>query len=166
MKNIIFRNIDKIKNPPDEYIELMKQYFMALIEYIKTKKIVMDYEGKILKEHSFKSIFNNEIVINPDLSYHLNESDYQIFWAEVIKARKQLGIKVNDDSCPLIQADQRMIKAENDFIDAWENVTGISRNDLIILEDRNEYIRLSRKIFYPIMPDDIKNEYKKLGVEL
>lgn len=153
--------MEKFK-PTQEMIEAAKAVFMTMA-YVETiKPIVKRYEKAILEKHQFHIAkvwtadkpgrkMPDQIILNPDQTYLLEDSDFQLYYKETLKARDEAGLKVdNPEHCPLLVAEDLQCQAENALIVAMEPVTHLEPGRLYG-DNRKKFLDLTLKLLAPFV---------------
>ncbi len=132
----------------------MKEAAVALIAckaFEKTiRPIVEGYQRDILNRHQWHISsewvdkgLNDEIILDPERAYELNDEDAAVYYAELEIEREKSGLYVKESGyCPLLVAKHEIIEAENILIETFASQTGINCDMIYNLETRREYIDL------------------------
>jgi hypothetical protein len=130
---------------------------MAWVETVKP--IVLGYQREILANHQFRVIEKyrdgsiNEVILEPDRSYLMSDTDFAVYLAECNQARINAGLKVdNDEYCPLLVAEDNLRKARRKLIDLMEPVTSVKFDMLFNTypDNYNKYLDLILKLVVPM----------------
>jgi hypothetical protein len=140
-------------NPTNEMIEAARTVFVAMAFVETIKPVVVGYEKAILAKHQFhiakqwtdKGIAD-EIILDPDHSYLLEDADFQVYFEECNKAREAAHLKVdNPEFCPLLVAEHLQSDAENYLIESMQEVTHIEPSSLYG-DNRKKFLDLTLKL--------------------
>jgi hypothetical protein len=130
-------------NPTNEMIEAAKTVFMTMA-YTETIKPI------IAKEWTAKGM-QDQIILNPDQTYLLQDSDFQVYLQETFKARDKAGLRVdNPEFCPLLVAEDLQRQAERALIEAMEPVTHLEPARLYG-DNRKKFLDLTLKLLAPFV---------------
>jgi hypothetical protein len=137
---------------------------MAIVETIKP--IVEGYQKKILEEekysyaekwHNRRDITHADWIKDPNNTYLMNDQDFQHFMKRTRQEQARAGLKTESpEFCPLLVAEHNVIKAQNLLIDVMEPVTGIKRDDIMVMEHRRQYIDITLRLFAPMVKEAIR----------
>jgi len=92
---------------------------------------------------------NNGNKINKfDNIYLIKDTQFDIYLTNINKLYIKNGYNVEKDYCPILIADSNYITAENKFINDSLYLTKniISRKSLNLIENRNEYLKITEKL--------------------
>ena len=153
-------------HPTDAMIAAATLVFMHMAKVAVIRPIVEGYQKELLAKHQFKvrDEFSErrgaEVILDPKLSYLMPDEDFAIYDAECKAARDTAGLHVEDkDFCPLLVAENDLIKAKRTLVDVMESVTGIGHDKLMCNFDKyDEYIDLCLKLLSPY----VKNPFKEV----
>ena len=154
--------------PTEAQIHAAEAVFAAMAMEQTIRPIVETYEKAILVMHQFKiakkwedKLGTPEVILDPKLSYLLENDDFAIYHEECKQARDAAGLKVEDyDHCPLLVAGHLRIQAEIELLQAISTIpelkTFASANGLST-ELRSKAIDMTLKLLSPFCgkSDDI-----------
>ena len=113
----------------DKMIEAAERLFEAIAIERTLDPIVNGYKRAILLRlqlqvsPEFQDGSDDQVVLNPDHTYLLAESDWDLYLAEVNKARVAARLHVDEqDQCPLLMASAERVRAENELIAALREI--------------------------------------------
>lgn len=156
--------------PTSDMIHAAQTVFlcMAMVETIKP--IVTGYQKAILNKYQFKVASDkvnrghdkDEIILDPDKSYLLDDSDSQVYIEETFRERDRAGLKVsNPEFCPLLVAEHNLTKAQHILIRSMEPLTGVTLDQILCgrncLVNLKKYIELSLRLLAPFVKNPLKS---------
>jgi hypothetical protein len=144
--------------PTPEMIEAAKNVFMMMAYVDTIKPIVRGYQTRILQAHQFHIAKEwtdkghpDEIILEPDHTYLMEDSDFQVYLQETFQERDKAGLKIdNPDFCPLLVAESLLSTAENTLIDSMEPVTHLEAYR-IYGDNRKKFIDLTLRLLAPFV---------------
>ncbi len=145
-------------NPTQEMIDSAKSVFMAMALVDTIKPVVKGYEEEILNRHQYHigkewidKGMRDEIIINPDQTYLLEDPDFQVYLKEAFEARDKAGLKVdNPEFCPLLVAEHLLVDAEHLLIESMKPITQLETGR-VYGDNRKKLIDLSLKLLAPFV---------------
>ncbi len=95
-------------------------------------------------------------MVNPEDSWLLNETDFQVYLYECNEQRKAAGLHVDDiQYCPLLVAENLLRQAQRLLADTMEPVTNITADQVLCsknaLENYKKYIDLNLRLLAPFV---------------
>jgi len=132
--------------PSIEMIKTAQEVFLNMANVEVIKPSVERIQENVLKKHQFKEKKTNKIVLNDMSSYLLNENDFKVYLDECRKEEikiKLIDENFNKDFCPLLVANDNLIKAENKLINLMGKPFNIQANNLYKTEHRKKFLDLS-----------------------
>lgn len=158
------KTMPKQFNPTKEMINAAEFVYIAMAWVRTVRPIVRRYQKAILEKYQFKiaarwqgsSHKADEIILAPEQSYLLEDVDFKVYLDECNQARIKAGLHVDDpEFCPLLVAEEKLIKAEDTLIDVMEPLTGISWDDLMCseeaIENRKRFVDLTLRLLAPFV---------------
>ncbi len=144
--------------PTDEMIQAAKTVFMAMATVETIKPIVREYEKEILKKYQFhiaqswtEKGIPDEVILDPEKTYLLEDTDFQIYLKDAFQERDKAGLKVdNPEFCPLLVAEHLQCDAEYILIETMEPVTHLQPSN-IYGNNRKKLIDLTLKLLAPFV---------------
>ena len=160
--------------PTKEQINYTEIVFLSMAKVETIKPIVRKIQTEVLKKYQFKiGDFNlkrfkeeniNPVVLTENRTYLLKDSDFKIYLKECYKGYVDKGLNIEGDKlyiknkptqkdlnifdyCPLLIAQDDLIKSQTLLINSFESVTGIKKEDLFtnFPKNLNAYIDLTLK---------------------
>jgi hypothetical protein len=136
--------------------------YLAALAFEQTlRPIVLGYKKRVLEKYQFTNDGEIEIikssrpdllaqiqkrvVLDPELSYLLNQSDWDVYYQECEIERIKAGLRVErDGDCPLLVAENLTRIARAAFVDALEPASGCSLDTLLCSESSilDQYVDL------------------------
>lgn len=155
--------------PTAEQLEAARKLFAAMAMVQTVKPIVEAYQRKILAANQWKiapefverpsatarGIEEGDVILEPKLSYLLDEEDAAVFFAECDKEAAAHGFKVKPGYCPFLIADSDRMDAERALVASMADVTKINNDNIWNLgfDKRREYLDLTMRLFAPFLKD-------------
>jgi len=163
------QELKKAVNDPNR-IKAAQNLFMAMAWAETVRPIVTGYKKAILKNHQWHIAkewtdkgMPDEIVLDPEHTYLLEENDFTVYLAECNEERKKAGLYVkSDEYCPLLVADHDVTRAEWALFDAMKDITGIDGHELYG-KNREKYLDLLLKMFAPFVEVSEKEKREYVG---
>ena len=123
-------------------------YEQTIADLVKPKQqeVVSFYKFQVAEENKK---FGRETISNKDHMYLASEEDFTIYMNEMHKFYIANGFKVELGVCPLLQAESLTRTAEQAFVNASQQYTGLNVHNLICagMKHYREYIELNLKMF-------------------
>ena len=134
--------------PTQEMIDSALRVFEAMAWVQVVEPIVTAYQKEILAKHQFKTE-DGEVITTARDMYMASDADFALYHAESKEARKLTNLHVeHEDFCPLLVAENNVLKVEWRLIDSVEPLTGVSKQELYGKE-RDRYIDLILRLLAP-----------------
>ena len=143
-----------------EILDATKEVLINMAWVETVKPIVTGYQKAILDRHQFKVVKKyrdtsiDEVILDPDSSYLMSDTDFAIYLAECNQARINAGLKVeSEEFCPLLVAENNLRKARHKLIDLMAPVTSIKFDMLFqsYPDNYNKYLDLVLKLVVPMV---------------
>ena len=150
-----------LNNPPNELVKAAENVFFAMTHVSIVKPIVEAYQQKILeyekypyaeKEHERRGVTFDDYIKDAKFSYLMSDQDAQHFYKRCNEEREKSGLHVSDpEFCPLLVAENLLIKAHRVLTNLMEPITDVSFDQLICagLDTLHEYEELTLKLLAP-----------------
>lgn len=150
-----------IKTP--QMIAAAEATFLAMAAVKTLQPIVTAYQKAILAEGQWCADSKmvrcdvnpeNRVILDPKHSYLLPEASFQEYLTKTKAARDAAGLKVeHDENCPLLVAENELVKAKRALIDSLEQLTGIGADTLLCagMDEYNRYTELSLQLVAPFV---------------
>jgi hypothetical protein len=141
--------------PTEEMITAADNVCKAKAKVFMIEPIVRNYQRLILKRHQFK--VDGKVMLDPGLTYTLDETDAKVYYEESNKAREKAGLEVDDpEFCPLLVAENNLSEAKQDLIRSMKPITGgLDVSDFLCQEDGwekyNKAVDLSLRLLVPFI---------------
>lgn len=143
----------------DKMIEAAERLFEAIAIERTLDPIVNGYKKAVLLRlqlkvsPEFQDGREDLVVLHPDHAYLLAEGDWELYLAEVEKARVAAGLHVAEaDHCPLLVANHERLRAENDLLAAVSVIPRLKDLEHLgaaRLEDRKKAVDLALSMLSP-----------------
>ena len=92
----------------------------------------------------------DRVIADPEHTYLLNDTDFNIYLTEVKEARNKAGLKVeNDDFCPLLVAERQEIEAARVMLKTMIPITKIDPDSIWKTEHWHKLIDLTLRLLAP-----------------
>lgn len=160
------RNRAAAFKPSPKMIESAYTVFQAMAWVETVKPIVRGYQQAILdyeKYYYAKKWIDRgehthaEWISNPDHTYLMDDEGFKHYIKRCNEERIKAGLHVDSEEyCPLLVAENMLIKARWALIEIMEPITHIRLDDLYKLEHQNELVELTLRMLAP---------YVKIGKE-
>ena len=123
-----------------ELVAAAKALLIAMAELAAVKPVVEGYQRDILSRYYFSYDRNKDYrtpdengrITSPDQMYLCSDAGFALYRRLCNQAQRQLGIYIDGEKCPLLVAENNVIKARRRLIDAGEFVAGVSFDRLFI----------------------------------
>jgi hypothetical protein len=153
-------------NPTPEMIRANDELLLAKSKVAALKPIVMWYKSEILAEGKWSrckdmaGLFGDELVLDPLDVYLMSEEDQAAFQMQCNAARDNFGPSFAVEppfQCPLIAAEDSVVKAQHALIKAME-VHGKKSVDALLLlgiDAYKEYVQECSQLLAPYVKDSL-----------
>ncbi|WP_341744703.1 hypothetical protein [Azonexus hydrophilus] len=147
--------------PSPELVAIGESLLLATAHEDYVRPIVERYEEKILEASQFRIDPHwiehgvaDQIILDRKKTMLLSSQDAKTFFAATFKARDEAGLKVSrPDNCPLLEAENLRIAAENILISEIGKLPGLEKlaSGILTLDQRKRVIDLALRLLAPFM---------------
>ena len=149
--------------PTARMITAVEAYLAARLCEQEVEPIVSQYQKEILSKHRFKAERlsqrgDENIILDPNKSYRMCDSDSDVYFAECRKARDAAQLTIDgeeQDVCPHLKAKHALVLAENELIKSMGELPQLAslggKLFCLKLEDRKRLIELSLGLVLPFV---------------
>jgi hypothetical protein len=149
--------------PSESMVRAAERVLAAMARFEVVAPIVDAYQREILERHQWRVARewvemgdDDVVVLNPDETYLLEESDAAIYFSECTQAAAtaRLGIEL-PESCPKLEARDALRTAQNIFLDEVSTVPGLESlgSGTLPLGARDQALTLALEMVAPYMRD-------------
>lgn len=161
--------------PTEGMLEAARALFLAKAHLAVVSPIVLKYQTEILTAHQFcvrpeftKEGMPPEVILDPSLAYLISDEDAVVFYEKCHQARDAAGLSVEQpDHCPMLVAEHKVVKCEQDLIVQLEPITNLALEKVIILQhdEYRQYVSLATRLLAPYVgsADDILTDARRLA---
>jgi len=114
------------------------------------RPVVEGYQSRILAQHQFRIDqkwvergSEDCVILDPKEVYLMNDADSTVIFAEYDAAAKANDFDLPDGYCPLLVAENMIIKAERTLLNAARYITNIDPDEFWDMKIRKELIDLT-----------------------
>lgn len=135
--------------PTGEMINAAEDMLLAEAAVKVIAPVVDAYQRRILADGQWKDPDNGQVILDPNLSYHMADGDFAEFDRRCHEARERAGLWVaNAEHCPKLVAENDLRTAKRKLIDAMQPITGVDADGLLCLglKEYDRYVDLSQKL--------------------
>jgi len=147
----------------EEQIRLSEALLLAMAIEDVVRPIVESYETEILEKHRFKIDpkwtdigVEDHVILHRKETFLLSDADAKVFFEECFAARDKAGLAGGrPDSCPLLEAENLRISAENALIESLACIPGLEAfaTGILPLNTRAKVVKLALELFVPSCSD-------------
>lgn len=160
----------------EEQIRLSEALLLAMANEDVIRPIVEGYETRILEEYRFKIDpkwteigVEDHVILHRKETFLLSDSDAKKFFEACFAARDEAGLEVDrPDNCPLLEAENLRISAENALIKSLACIPGLEAfaTGILPLDTRAKVLKLALQLFVSSCSDakTILQRYTEMGV--
>ena len=152
--------------PSGRQIKAAESLFVAIAMEETMRPIVEGYQKSILARHKFhkdvkwsERVGDDEVIVDPKISYLLNDEDAAVYHAECNATRDSLGLKTEKPgNCPLLEAEYARLRCESALLTAMgdtKEFEALARANLSGAK-RVEAVSLALKILAPHCKESAK----------
>lgn len=160
---------NKTFKPTPAMIEAAEALFFAMAHLSLVQPIVQNYQRLILNEGQWRvkrayveKGLADEVVLDPERSYIMEETDFALYDELCKKAQVMAGLGVKEPgSCPLLEAETAVRNAQASLVQTMSAVTGHSLDQLLMLPHKSylQYVDLSLRLLAPFV-----DPHKRYGI--
>ena len=162
--------------PTREMVQSAASVFMAMAWVAIVKPVVEAYQTRVLKEGQWrirpefaekmhardgKTAPTEEVITNPQLSYLMSEEDFAKYHFATERERTKAGLAIHrDGNCPLLEAENLLVKTKHKLVEVMAPVTKISLDAInsAQMDDYKQYIELTLRLLSPYVEKASKPE--------
>jgi len=145
---ITAESLEKFK-PTEIMKERATNVFINIAKVEVIRPIVEEIQKRILAKYRFLDCHDKKgVILDPKYVYLIGEANFMIYHKECRAEEDKASLFVeNEEFCPLLVAENELKNAENGFIDAMEELTGMTRRQISMkLDIRERYLELNLRL--------------------
>lgn len=117
--------------------------------YVDTiKPVILGIQKDVLEQQQYRNEVDNKIITDPKYDWTMGLSKHEEYCKLVSAKYRESGFEFEEAYCPLLIAEHDLRIANSKLVDSMEQITNISKSDLISkgLDKYNDYIDITLKL--------------------